>query len=232
MDHIRPSASIDKCILSFSHDRYTSRKKANAAAIAKAEREIASNSNGVSHLILRAADDKKDHLKFLFLINGIPVMCYALGNLLISSLKEIVIIGSEEVEQVATGFLETVGTQGKKVSFIREDSNKLNLFNTMQLGKHRLNIEPNELILFQPGDLPFMFDIEEILHDSDIQSYNLILWLNSRQMMFPNHQHNPDSEFVRRNYHYRALCKETNELHEVKEPNIYPINLSAVDSHH
>ena len=230
MDHIRPSASIDKCLLSFSHDRYTSRKKANAAAIAKAEREIASNSNGVSHLILRAADDKIDHLKFLFLINGIPVMCYALGNLLISSLKEIVIIGSEEVEQVATDFLETVGTQGKKVSFVREDSNKLNLFNTMQLGKHRLNIEPNELILFQPGDLPFMFDIEEILHDSDIQSYNLILWLNSRQMMFPNHQHNPDSEFIRRNYHYRALCKETNELHEVKEPNIYPINLSAVDS--
>ena len=160
MNHIRPSASIDKCILSFSHDRYTSRKKANAAAIAKAEREIASNSNGISHLILRAVDDKIDHLKFLFLINDIPVMCYALGNLLISSLKEIVIIGSEEVEQVATTFLETVGTHGKKVSFVREDPNNLNLFNTLRLGKSQLNIEPNELVLFQPGDLPFMFDIE------------------------------------------------------------------------
>ena len=230
MDHIRHSAKIDKCILSFSHDRYTSRKKANAAAIAKAEREIASNRNGISHLILRAADDKIDHLKFLFLINGIPVVCYALGNLLISSLKEIVIIGSEEVEQVATSFLETVGAQGKKVSFVREDPNNLNLFNTLQLGKSRLNLEPNELVLFQPGDLPFMFDIEKILHDNDIQDYNLILWLNSRQMMFPDYQLNPESEFVRRNYHYRALCKETNELHEVKEPNIYPINLSAVDS--
>ena len=230
MDHIRPSSRIDKCILSFSHDRYTSRKKANAAAIAKAEREIASNRNGISHLILRAADDKIDHLKFLFLINGIPVVCYALGNLLISSLKEIVIIGSEEVEQVATSFLETVGAQGKKVSFVREDPNNLNLFNTLQLGKSRLNLEPNELVLFQPGDLPFMFDIEKILHDNDIQDYNLILWLNSRQMMFPDYQLNPESEFVRRNYHYRALCKETNELHEVKEPNIYPINLSAVDS--
>ena len=230
MDHIRPSTRIDKCILSFSHDRYTSRKKANAAAIAKAEREIASNRNGISHLILRAADDKIDHLKFLFLINGIPVVCYALGNLLISSLKEIVIIGSEEVEQVATSFLETVGAQGKKVSFVREDPNNLNLFNTLQLGKSRLNLEPNELVLFQPGDLPFMFDIEKILHDNDIQDYNLILWLNSRQMMFPDYQLNPESEFVRRNYHYRALCKETNELHEVKEPNIYPINLSAVDS--
>ena len=230
MDHIRHSAKIDKCILSFSHDRYTSRKKANAAAIAKAEREIASNRNGISHLILRAADDKIDHLKFLFLINGIPVVCYALGNLLISSLKEIVIIGSEEVEQVATSFLETVGAQGKKVSFVREDPNNLNLFNTLQLGKSRLNLEPNELVLFQPGDLPFMFDIEKILHDNDIQDFNLILWLNSRQMMFPDYQLNPESEFVRRNYHYRALCKETNELHEVKEPNIYPINLSAVDS--
>ena len=126
MNHIRPLTNIDKCILSFSHDRYISRKKANAAAIAKAEREIASNSNGISHLILRAADDEIDHLKFLFLINGIPVMCYALGNLLISSLKEIVIVGSEEVEQIATTFLETVGTQGKKVSFVRENSNKLN----------------------------------------------------------------------------------------------------------
>ena len=230
MNDINYSTSIDKCILSFSHDRYPSRKKANAIAIKKAEREIASNSNGVSHLILRAVGDQIDNLKFLFLINGIPVMCYAIGNLLISSIKEIVIIGSEEVEQVATAFLETVGTQGKKISFVREDPNNLNLFNTLQLGKNRLNPKPNELVLFQPGDLPFMFDIEGILHDSDIKSHNLILWLNSRQMMFPGYKDNPESEFVRRNYHYRALCKETNELHEVKEPNIYPINLSAVDS--
>ena len=230
MNPIRSSTSIDKCILSFSHDRYTSRKKATATAIAKAEREIASNSNGISHLILRAVDDKIDHLKFLFLINGIPVMCYALGNLLISSLKEIVIIGSEEVEQIAISFLEAVGTQGKKISFMREDPNNLSLFNTLQLGKSRLDIKLNELVLFQPGDLPFMFDIEKILNDSDIQNYNLILWLNSRQMMFPDYRRNPESEFVRRNYHYRALCKETNELHEVKEPNIYPINLSAVDA--
>ncbi|MGY8766364.1 MAG: hypothetical protein ACKVI5_05850, partial [Nitrospinaceae bacterium] len=220
MNDINYSTSIDKCILSFSHDRYPSRKKANAVAIKKAEREIASNSNGVSHLILRAVGDQIDNLKFLFLINGIPVMCYAIGNLLISSIKEIVIIGSEEVEQVATAFLETVGTQGKKISFVREDPNNLNLFNTLQLGKNRLNPKPNELVLFQPGDLPFMFDIEGILHDSDIKSHNLILWLNSRQMMFPDYKDNPESEFVRRNYHYRALCKETNELHEVKEPNI------------
>jgi hypothetical protein len=105
MNDINYSTSIDKCILSFSHDRYPSRKKANAVAIKKAEREIASNSNGVSHLILRAVGDQIDNLKFLFLINGIPVMCYAIGNLLISSIKEIVIIGSEEVEQVATAFL-------------------------------------------------------------------------------------------------------------------------------
>ena len=99
MNTVRHRTDIDKCILSFSHDRYPSRKKANAIAIAKAEREIATSKKGVSHLILRAADDQVDCLKFIFLINGIPVMCYALGNLLISSLKEIVIIGSEEVER-------------------------------------------------------------------------------------------------------------------------------------
>ena len=229
MNSIRDRTDIDKCILSFSHDRYPSRKKANAIAIAKAEREVASNRKGISHLILRAVDDQIDHLKFLFLINGIPVMCYALGNLLISSLKEIVIIGLEEVERITTAFLETVGTRGKNISFVREDPHKLNLLNTMQLGRSRLNMESGELVLFQPGDLPFMFDIEKILHDDDIRSHNLILWLNSRQMMFPDYQENPESEFVRRNYHYRALCKETNELHEIKEPNVYPINLSEVD---
>ncbi len=229
MNSIRQRAGIDKCILSFSHDRYPSRKKADATAIAKAEREIASGKKGISHLILRAVDDPIDRLKFLFLINGIPVMCYALGNLLASSLKQIVIVGSEEVEQVANAFLETVGTQGKDISFVREDPNKLNLPNTMQLGRSRLNLEPDELVLFQPGDLPFMFDIEKILQDDDIRNYNLILWLNSRQMMFPGPNEDPESEFVQRNYHYRALCEETNELHEVKEPNVYPINLSAVD---
>lgn len=229
MNAIRRRADIDKCILSFSHGRHPSRKKANAIAIAKAESEITANKNGVSHLILRAVDDQIDCLKFLFLINGIPVMCYALGNLLISSLKKIVIVGSEEVERVATAFLETVGTYGKNISFIREDLNRLNLFNTMQLGQNRLNMEPDEMVLFQPGDLPFMYDIENILQDTDIQSHNLILWLNSRQMMFPNYKEDPESEFVQRNYHYRALCEETNELHEIKEPNVYPINLSAVD---
>ena len=229
MSIIRHRSTIDKCILSFSHDRYPSRKKANDIAIAKAKREVAAQRKGVSHLILRAVDDQIDCLKFLFLINGIPVMCYALGNLLISSLKEIVIIGSEDVERVATAFLETVETQGKNISFVREDPNRLNLFNTMQLGRNRLSLEPDELVLFQPGDLPFMYDIEKILQDKDIRSYNLILWLNSRQMMFPNHKEDPGSEFVQRNYHYRALCEETNELHEVKEPNAYPINLSTVD---
>ena len=169
MKTIRPQAVINKCILSFSHDRYPSRKKANAIAIAKAEHEIASNRKGVSHLILRAVDDQIDHLKFLFLINGIPVMCYALGNLLISSLKEIVIVGSEEVERVATAFLETVGTQGKDISFVLENPTRLNLFNTMQLGKNRLNLEPNELVLFQPGDLPFMFDVEKFLQDRKLR---------------------------------------------------------------
>ena len=230
MNGSRHHADIDKCILSFSHDRHPSRKKADATAIAKAEREIASGKKGISHLILRAVDDPIDRLKFLFLINGIPVMCYAMGNLLTSSLKKIVIVGSEEVERVANAFLETVGTQGKDISFVQEDPDKLNLFNTMQLGRSRLDLEPDELVLFQPGDLPFMFDIEKILQDDDdIRNHNLILWLNSRQMMFPNYKEDPESEFVQRNYHYRALCEETNELHEVKEPNVYPINLSAVD---
>jgi hypothetical protein len=48
--------------------------------------------------------------------------------------------------------------------------------------------------------------------------------------MFPLYEEDPDSEFVQRNYHYRAVLEDENELLEVKEPNIYPINLSKLDT--
>lgn len=221
---------IEKCIVSFSHNRYESRKVADRISIDKAHREIAAGKRGISHLILRAADDNIDQLKFLFLIHGIPLMCYSLANLIFSSLREIVVIGSEDVKRVLNSFLEVVGTNGKSVQFVGEDPENLSLLNTMRLGREKLSLAADEMTLFQPGDLPFMYDIEKVLHDEDIQNHNLILWLNSRQKMFPACMTDPDSEFVRRNYHYRAIDEDNNELHEIKEPNIYPINLDAIES--
>jgi hypothetical protein len=220
---------IDKCILSFSHNKAASRIEANRMSIEKAQREIAAGKKGISHLILRAEDDEIDQLKFLFLIHGIPIMCYALANLLQSSLKEIVVIGSPEVEKVLIRFLEVVPTSDKKIIFAHEDLDNLSLINTMRLGRRKLTIAPNELILFQPGDLPFMYDLEKVLQDKDIEHTNLILWLNSKQKMFPRHQEDPDSEFVQRNYYYRAIYEYINELHDIKEPNVYPINLTEVN---
>ncbi|GJL78537.1 MAG: hypothetical protein NPINA01_15260 [Nitrospinaceae bacterium] len=198
-------------------------------SIEKAQREIASGKKGISHLILRSQDDEIDQLKFLFLIHGIPIMCYALANLLRSSLREIVVIGSPEVEKVLIRFMEVVPTSNKKIIFVHEEPDNLSLINTMSLGRQKLTMEPNELILFQPGDLPFMYDIQKVLEDPDIEQNNLILWLNSKQKMFPRHQQDPDSEFVQRNYHYRAIYKDINELHDIKEPNVYPINLTEVN---
>ena len=105
---------IDKCIISFSHNRYETRGQADKFSIEKARREIAQGKKGISHLILRAENDAIDRLKFLFLIRGIPLICYALGNLILSSLKEIVVVGSQEVKTVLDHFLKTVGTRGKK----------------------------------------------------------------------------------------------------------------------
>jgi hypothetical protein len=220
---------IDKCILSFSHDQAQSRAEADRMSIEKAKREIRAGKKGISHLILRARDDEVDQLKFLFLINGIPIMCYALGNLLKSSLKEIVVIGSPEVEVVLNRFLEVVETGDKKITFVQEDPENLSLRQTMALGKSKLLLKPDELVLFQPGDLPFMYEIEKVLNDEDNQHHNLLLWLNSRQRMFPRYQEDPDSEFVQRNYHYRAIYEDVDELHDMKEPNVYPINLTALN---
>jgi hypothetical protein len=183
--------SIEKCIISFSHNKYSSRKEADALSLTKAEREIADGKNGISHLILRAENDDIDQLKFLFLIRGIPIMCYALGNLLNSSLREIVVVGSEEVKKVMDRFLDIVGTCGKTIQFVLEDTQHLNLVNTMNLGRELLAPSKDELVLFQPGDLPFLYDLEKVLHLPDNKKYNMVLWLNARQQMFPDFKKNP-----------------------------------------
>lgn len=220
---------IEKCIISFSHNKYNSRVLADNLSIAKAESEIEAGKNGISHLILRSRDDEIDRLKFLFLIHGIPVMCYALGNLLKSSLKEIVVVGSVEVQQVLEHFLNTVGTCRKTIQFVQEEEQNLNLLHTLNLGRSKLSIEKDELILFQPGDLPFLYDLEKVLGFQGNKNHNIILWLNSRQKMFPEFNENPSSEFVKRNFHYRILNDSENDLHELKEPNLYPINFERMD---
>ena len=229
MASMKNKIQIEKCIVSFSHNKYESRKLADEFSIAKAKGEIAAGKNGISHLILRSRDDEIDRLKFLFLIHGIPLMCYSLGNLICSSLKEIVVVGSDEVQRILDRFLSTAGTGGKKIQFVREDDQNLNLFHTMDLGRSKLSIENDELILFQPGDLPFLYDLEKVLGFQGNKNHNVILWLNSRQKMFPGFNENSDSEFVKRNYHYRIINDHDTDLHELKEPNLYPINFERMD---
>ena len=230
MTPAKNKTQITKCIVSFSHSKYDSRMVADNLSIAKAKKEIESGKNGISHLILRSRDDEIDRLKFLFLIHGIPVMCYALGNLLCSSLKEIVVVGSDEVQQVMDRFLQTVGTCGKTIQFVREDDRHLNLVRTLNLGREKFELEVDELVLFQPGDLPFLYDLEKVLSFQGNRSHDIILWLNSRQKMFPEFNEDLDSEFVKRNYHYRILNDNESDLHDLKEPNLYPINFSRMES--
>ena len=230
MTPTKNKTQITKCIVSFSHSKYDSRRAADNLSIAKAKSEIEAKKNGISHLILRSRDDEIDRLKFLFLIHGIPVMCYALGNLLCSSLKEIVVIGSDEVQQVMDRFLQTVGTFGKTIQFVSEDDRHLNLVETLNLGREKLAPAIDELVLFQPGDLPFLYDLEKVLGFQGNKSRDIILWLNSRQKMFPEFNEKPNSEFVKRNYHYRILNDNERDLHDLKEPNLYPINFSRMES--
>jgi hypothetical protein len=230
MTPAKNKTQITKCIVSFSHSKYDSRMAADNLSITKAKNEIEAKKNGISHLILRSRDDEIDRLKFLFLIHGIPVMCYALGNLLCSSLKKIVVVGSDEVQQVMDRFLQTVGTCGKTIQFVREDDRHLNLVRTLNLGREKLTPEIDELVLFQPGDLPFLYDLEKVLGFQGNKNHDIVLWLNSRQKMFPAFNEKWDSEFVKRNYHYRILNDNERDLHDIKEPNLYPINFSRMES--
>ena len=174
MTPTKNKTQITKCIVSFSHSKCDSRMAADNLSLAKAKSEISAGKNGISHLILRSRDDEIDRLKFLYLIHGIPLMCYALGNLLCSSLKEIVVVGSDEVEQVMDCFLHTVSNRGKTIQFVKEDDRQLNLVHTLSLGREKLAPASDELVLFQPGDLPFLYDLEKVLsfQKTDAQNVN------------------------------------------------------------
>ena len=41
------------------------------------------------------------------------------------------------------------------------------LINTLVLGRNALALEKEELVLFQPGDLPFLYDLEKVVSDRD-----------------------------------------------------------------
>ena len=82
-------------------------------------------------------------------------------------------------------FLDIVGTCGKTIQFVLEDTQHLNLVNTMNLGRELLAPSKDELVLFQPGDLPFLYDLEKVLHLPDNKKYNMVLWLNARQKCSP-----------------------------------------------
>ena len=100
----------------------------------------------------------------------------------------------------------------------------------MNLGRNKLDLSNNELVLFQPGDLPFLYDLEKVLSFKGNKQNNIVLWLNSRQKMFPELNTKPASEFIKRNYHYRILNGHDRDLHDLKEPNLYPINFERMDS--
>lgn len=226
-------AKVKSGIVGFSFDKSPNSSIADEESKAKAKKDKEKGSKCISHLILRSmvnyGGTQIDNLKFNYLLKGVPIAVYVMRNVLASDLENIVFIGSPETRRIFEMVRECFfgSTRGKNVDFIDEDK-ELSLYSTIKRGYAALR--ENGPIYFQAGDLPLLTDINQIIYDEDIEKYDLILDLNSKERIFTN-EHNEiadEFEFFKRNYYWK-VTEKSGQDYSVKEANAYlltPDNLN------
>ena len=172
----------------------------------------------VNHLVLREKDAAVDNLKFHHLIDGVPAMVYVLMNVLHSGIQEAVVIGSDETRQILGAFQEVY--KATKFRFVHEGSD-WSLSNTLQRARDALPDAAGELVMFLPGDVPFLFNIDQVIGTHDTLYYDAIANLNNRQRA---------GRYFPRNYHLRVRSR-IGRIYDVKEPNVCLLNLHKIPLH-
>lgn len=208
---------ITKALILCSYN--DSGSKSNSHIIEQANNERKKGHKFINHLILRDKTKEIDNVKFNFLLDGIPIMVYSLLNVFRSRVKDVVIVGNKDSEQIFNYFIEYYkpNKYGKNFRFVNEGRN-LKLSNTIKKGKDNLNLNPNELTLLLPADIPFFSDLYPIIKDGTNREYDGILNLNSKEKI---------GKYFPRNYHLDV--KKEDKIYRIKEPNLFLFNLSKLD---
>lgn len=226
-------ARVKSGIVGFSFDSYPSSSIADEESKAKAKKDKEKGSKCISHLILRSTIDYKglqiDNLKFNYMLEGVPIAVYVMRNVLASELENIAFVTSKETRRILEMARESFFAKaiGKNIEFV-DEGDKLSLYGTIKKGYEALR--ENGPVYFQGGDMPFLTDINPIINDDDIEKYDIILDLNSKERIFVNkfNEVADEFEFFRRNYYWKVEEKNR-QAYSVKEPNAYILNPDNID---
>ena len=205
-------------VMSASHDKSESREEADEVIIKQARKYIKKKSPFVSFKFRRAKNDQVDENKFLIPLNGVPVLAFQMINALASQVN-VAVVGSEEVGLVVKKMKECFPEYSSRLAFAPE-GDSLSLANSIKQGiaaaRNSFGMCRGDFFYFVPLDLPFFYNIHDLLHDRDIHRYGCILDLNSREVVFDG---NTPELFVR-NYWFNLESKDGSVVH-FKEPNVY-----------
>jgi len=208
---------ITKALILCSYNDYGSEAEFHSIEQANNERER--GHKFINHLILRDKTREIDNVKFNFLLDGAPIMVYSLLNVFRSRVKDAIIVGNKDSEQIFNYFMEYYRPHkyGKNFKFVNEGKN-LSLSNTIKKGRDNLNLNSNELTLLLPADIPFFSDLYPIIKDGTNNEYEGILNLNSKEKI---------GKYFPRNYHLDV--KKEDKIYRIKEPNLFLFNLSKLN---
>lgn len=209
---------VEKAIITASYNDYGD-VEAYVREMVENEREKGNFYN--NHLIVRNKTDYLFNEKFLYPIAGVPAIVWVEVNVNMSRLKKNVVVGSPELEIVHNRFLD-VYNPDKEFIFVDEGKD-WNLANTIERGRDVLMPSDDELSLLLPGDLPFWYNIDQVLRDKHARNYDAVLNLNTKERA---------GKYWPRNYHFRTRSWDRRlrmkTLH-FKEANLFLFNLNKLD---
>ena len=115
--------SITKALILCSYNDYGSEAESHSIVQANNERER--GHKFINHLILRDKTQEIDNVKFNFLLDGAPIMVYSLLNVFRSRVKDAIIVGNKDSEQIFNYFMEYYRPHkyGKNFKFVNEGKN-------------------------------------------------------------------------------------------------------------
>lgn len=178
----------------------------------------------------RSAKDT-DLVKHMLLVDGVPsIAMRMIAHIFAPEVGRAVYVGPPAIEQILSQCkLLFPEARHKDLLYAHEgppidcrEKQTWTLSNTISRGQKVLG---TDRVVYETGDIPLLWNYSDLDADANSQRA-VVLDLNSRQNIFRIATQDPRMTPFPRYFHYTVL--DTGDPHQIKEPNVFVWNVSAV----
>jgi hypothetical protein len=168
--------------------------------------------------------DEIDDNKFMYpLYKNVPMAAFQIIYSARSGLQ-CAVVGSGDIGKLCDIVTDTLGLSDGVVNFVHEGLvNTLSLGNSIKKLTEKSRLEDNELMLFQPADLPLFYSAFPYLSDKKIPNHAFIYYLNALETIFP------DKKLFERNFYDVVEDVPHGRRYHLKEANIFSFTNRVAD---